>query len=461
MKRLSLYFSDVKKSLDLAIPLLLSECLYSLNYFVIIWLAAQLGKAALAAMALTQAIYMFFMTMIAGICAATAVLTSQDLGAKNQENFKHIFVQSVLLNFLLAFIAGMILWLIPYFLPFLGIKDKQVINLTTIALHAFMWGLFPTTFLVMIEKFLIGLHRTRLVLFFTTFTIPIYMLTNYALVLGKFGLPKCGLAGFGYSQAISYGLLGIMFIIMNFVMPTLRSYKLFAPFRKLTIECKYFFELWRVGWPLGMMFSIEAGAFLSFTFLISLFGTDALAAYQLTRQYLILAFSALMALTESAAVQVGYAVGENDRILLKRYFKASIGITMLFMSVLACFYLLAIEFLLSLDIDITNPKNYQIIFYAKHYITAIALLIFFDGIRDVTAGALRGLKDTKSNMYSSIMGYWLIGLPAAYLFGRFLGFGSEGLWIGFTVGIAISAIYLLVRFHRLSTQVDLKALLLK
>ncbi|OGT11895.1 MAG: hypothetical protein A2X77_03970 [Gammaproteobacteria bacterium GWE2_42_36] len=453
-------FHETKKSFRLAVPLLFSEWLYALNFFMTTWISAQLGREALAAMALVQSIYFFLLMMISGISAATAILVSQDLGSKNPDGVKHAFAQSILLNMLLAIFASVVLWGTPYFLPLLGFGDNQVAFLIKIALHAFMWSFFPLAFLILIEKFLIGLHRTRLVLFFTLITIPISMIANYSLVLGKLGLPKLGLAGFGYGYAISYSVLDILFIIMAFSMPLLRSYQLFSAFKNLSAGFKYFFELWRVGWPLGAMFSIEVGAVLMFAFFMSLFGTDVLAAFQITRQYLVFAFTTLFALTECAAVQIGYAVGENNRLLVKRSFYANISIALIFMFILSCIYIFAKELLISLDINMTDPKNYKLILYTKHFLTAIAIFVLFDGVRNITAGSLRALKDTKSNMYSSILGYWVIGLPMAYLFGKVLDFGGEGLWAGFIMGIAVSALYLLIRFKKLSVQTDLKKLLL-
>jgi MATE family multidrug resistance protein len=246
---------------------------------------------------------------------------------------------------------------------------------------------------------------------------------------------------------------------MAFSIPALRQHKLFSAFRNLAKGSKYFAEIWRVGWPLGAMFSIEVGAFFTFTFLMSLFGTDALAAFQLTRQYLVFALVTLFALTESSAVRVSHAVGERDRMLIRQRYHVSIGLTIVFMLTLSCIYLSSKNFLISLDLNMNNPDNRNIIFYTKHFLTAVAVLVLFDGIRNVTAGALRGLKDTKSNMYSSILGYWIIGLPLAFLFGKIWNLGGEGLWVGFILGIAVSAIYLFVRFQKLSARVDFNSLL--
>jgi len=45
--------------------------------------------------------------------------------------------------------------------------------------------------------------------------------------------------------------------------------------------------------------------------------------------------------------------------------------------------------------------------------------------------------------------YWVIGLPAGYIFAFPLGFGVDGLWYGLTLGLTVSAVFLTLRFLRL------------
>jgi Na+-driven multidrug efflux pump len=51
-------------------------------------------------------------------------------------------------------------------------------------------------------------------------------------------------------------------------------------------------------------------------------------------------------------------------------------------------------------------------------------------------------------------------LPVAYFLGKICGYGGEGLWAGLTFGILVSAVYLVVRFHKLCARVDFKTLFL-
>ena len=59
-----------------------------------------------------------------------------------------------------------------------------------------------------------------------------------------------------------------------------------------------------------------------------------------------------------------------------------------------------------------------------------ALFQLFDGLQVVATGALRGLADTRTPLVAHFAGYWLIGLPVAYLFCFPAGWGAPGIWVG-------------------------------
>jgi MATE family multidrug resistance protein len=75
-----------------------------------------------------------------------------------------------------------------------------------------------------------------------------------------------------------------------------------------------------------------------------------------------------------------------------------------------------------------------------------AVLHIFDATYITTQGALRGLKDVNGPMLISLS-FWLCGLPAAWFFGIVNDWGAVGLWWGMIVGVALTAVLLLWRFH--------------
>jgi MATE family multidrug resistance protein len=78
---------------------------------------------------------------------------------------------------------------------------------------------------------------------------------------------------------------------------------------------------------------------------------------------------------------------------------------------------------------------------------------FPDGVQVLSAGALRGLKDTRVPMLLAAMAYWGIGMPLGAGLGLGLGWGPKGMWIGLIAGLTVAALLLCTRFLR-SSQPD-------
>ncbi|MCW8943523.1 MAG: MATE family efflux transporter, partial [Sedimenticola sp.] len=75
---------------------------------------------------------------------------------------------------------------------------------------------------------------------------------------------------------------------------------------------------------------------------------------------------------------------------------------------------------------------------------------FSDGLQVAASGALRGLKDTAMPMLITVVVYWAVGFPVAWLVGIEWGVGPQGLWGGLVVGLTGAALLLNLRFYMLS-----------
>jgi len=71
-------------------------------------------------------------------------------------------------------------------------------------------------------------------------------------------------------------------------------------------------------------------------------------------------------------------------------------------------------------------------------------------MQSIAIGSLRGLKDTRVPLLFAGIGYWLIGFTLSCLLGFHTSLGAVGVWIGLSVGTAIYALLLILRFQRLA-----------
>ena len=63
---------------------------------------------------------------------------------------------------------------------------------------------------------------------------------------------------------------------------------------------------------------------------------------------------------------------------------------------------------------------------------------------------LRGVSDVKIPTVITLIAYWGIALPVGYLVGVRGPFGGQGVWMGIASGLAFAAVFLTVRFARLT-----------
>lgn len=68
----------------------------------------------------------------------------------------------------------------------------------------------------------------------------------------------------------------------------------------------------------------------------------------------------------------------------------------------------------------------------------------------ILAGALQGMGDTKTPLYSTIIGMWGIRVVGVFLLGQYLGLGNASVWLSILIDLAIRAIFLSYRFNKVT-----------
>ena len=70
-----------------------------------------------------------------------------------------------------------------------------------------------------------------------------------------------------------------------------------------------------------------------------------------------------------------------------------------------------------------------------------------DGLQCNFSNALRGIADVKPVMLYAFIAYFVISLPAGYLFGFILDWGLTGVWMSFPFGLTSAGVMFYLRFR--------------
>ena len=100
--------------------------------------------------------------------------------------------------------------------------------------------------------------------------------------------------------------------------------------------------------------------------------------------------------------------------------------------------------------------NQEVISIAAKLLLVAAVFQISDGIQVVVLGALRGLQDVKIPMYITFVAYWMIGFPISFYLGKYTELKATGIWIGLLAGLTAAALFLYIRFAKLTKKLLLE-----
>ena len=236
----------------------------------------------------------------------------------------------------------------------------------------------------------------------------------------------------------------IAYIIVIQTDRRLRRYHLFGNWWRS--EWPRFWEMLRIGTPIGLIILAEAGLFTGAAFLMGRIGEAQLAGHTLALQIAALAFQIPFGVAQAATIRVGLSYGARDHRGITLAGQASLILGIGFMVVTAAVIWLAPRLVLSIYVDVDAARNAALVHFALQFLIVAAAFQLFDGAQTVAAGVLRGLQDTRVPMIIAVCGYWIAGYGTAIYLGFWTPLAGVGVWIGLAVGLIVVSAVLLMRW---------------
>lgn len=435
---------ELSETLKLAVPLALTQLGQIAMMTTDIAMIGRLGSEAMAAAALAHTVFFVSFTFGMGLVSAVAPLAAQAYGARNP----HLIRRSLRVGMWAALLMSLPMMALLFrgepILLMLGQAPASA-KLAQQYLLGLAWGMLPALWFMAIRGFMSAVHRPEPILWITLAAIPANAALVYVLMYGAFGLPQLGLFGVGLASSIvnlATFLAGLWFATRR------------RPFRKYHVLGHF----WRVDWPLmrqlvvigapiSTAFLLEYGLFGAAGLLMGVISTTALAAHQIALQVAAILYMVPFGIGMAATVRVGHAVGRGDAGGVRRAGYIAIWLGIVLAAVLTLAVIIS-RFAIA-EVFLGESTDAAAILSATLLLVGSTLFIA-DAIQTVVAGSLRGMSDTRIPLLFATLSYWLIGFPCAWWLGFHTPLGAAGVWVGLSVGTAVYAVLLLLRFHRMT-----------
>lgn len=450
---LSTYTKEFSYNVRLAYPIIFGMLGHTVVGIVDNIMVGKLGPTELAAVSLGNSFVLIAMSLGIGFSTAITPLAAQADGRKSIEEGRSTFHHGLYLCTILGVVLFGLIFFSKPLIGFMGQPDN-VVELAKPYLDIVAFSLIPLIIFQGYKQFADGMSETKYSMWATILGNIVNVVLNYLLIYGIWIFPELGIVGAGIGTIASrFVMLGYMHYVMQ---KKERFHPFFEKFSLKNIKRKVNVEIIRLGAPSAMQMFFEVGLFTGAIWLSGILGIMSQAANQIALSLASFTFMFAMGLSVAASIRVGNQKGLGDykqlRVVAFSIFLLAIIVEIFFALIFVLFH----KQLPALFVDMNNVHdlavNTEVVSIAAQLLLVAAVFQISDGIQVVVLGALRGLQDVKIPMYITFVAYWVVGFPISIYLGLYTELKGAGIWIGLLAGLSIAALFLYLRFVRLTNR---------
>lgn len=414
----------------LAIPLGLANLMVLANTIVDTIMLGAVGAEALAGATLGIQLFLLLVVFGDGVVLAFAPAYTQALGGDDRRGRAAAMRGTVLVCLGLSLAAVCIMYAAEHLFALAGI-DSGLSSLSGEYNRIAALSVLPTLLSIAGWELASAHDKASCVLVASVLGFFTNIGLNWVFIYGNLDVAPMGVKGASLATLVSSVV--VLATIGIYLRRELRE--LLACHVGLPASCRAALDILKLGAPIGVIEIATVGFFASSTYLVSVYGAEVLAAHAVAYQVTELAIVFVLGFGEAATIKVGLLYGARRDAELKQVI-GDLILGCIFISLLICLLMVLLAGdlpRLFLGFAAVPLEHSQAL--ATQLILIGATFTVLDALQIVYLGILRGLQDTAVPMVHVLVGYWLIGVPCGLLLSGPLGFGSQGVWFGLSVGL--------------------------
>ncbi|MEK4180706.1 MATE family efflux transporter [Aeribacillus sp. FSL K6-1121] len=429
----------IKIILALAVPAMIENILQTVVGFVDTLFVSKLGLNEVTAVGVANAVLAVYIAIFMAVGVGASSLIARHVGAGNIGQAKAVAKQSTILSFFIGLFFGLItLFFTEPLLRIMGAEPSVLVDASVY----FRIVAVPSVFISLMFIFgsiLRAAGDTKTPMKVSWWINIIHIVLDYFFIFGLLGFHGLGLAGAAWATVIVrvLGAIALYYYIQ-------KSSISFSLFQKSSLDIKKFtLPILRLSAPAAIERLIMRLGQVFYFGLIVRIGTETYAAHTIAGNIETFSYMLGYGLAAAASTLVGQHIGAKLEKEAYTYGMLTTYIAMLFMSIIG-----VLLFFLSpwLATWFTTDKQAIEMVTTALRIDAFAQPALAMGL--VLTGALQGAGDTKSPMYSTAVGMWVIRIVGVYVLGIQLNLGIAGVWLSIVIDQVIRALILWWRFKK-------------
>jgi len=389
----------------LAWPPIVGNLLFASVGVISIKAVGTLGAEAVAAVGTGQRMVWVFQALLMAVMTGTTALVARAVGSKNMIEAAHVTRLAIGVSIALSLITTLVIVLFAEkFIGIFGLDPvAQELAVTYLTISILFIPFMAIGMVIGAALRAAGDVKTPMYIGIFTNIIAIYLLLG--LVNGQYGMPKLGILGAALAMGISFTIGATIQLYLWL------ANKLVVPLGKAgSFTKERLRQLITISYPAGIESFVFQFGMLSFFWIVAMYGTEEVAAYNIGVNILMLSFILGNGFSVAAATLSGQFLGASDPDAAYKSGYQAAGMTMLAMSLsglLLAFFAEPIAWFFIQDEEVVK--------FAVIFVWIFAMAQPFMALEFSLGSTLRGAGDTRSPLVITIIGLLVIRVPIAFL----------------------------------------------
>lgn len=433
------YSTHYKELFRLGLPIIIGQIGIIFVSFADTFMVGQYGTADLGAASFVNNLFNLAIIFAMGFSYGLTPIVGRLFGSGNKRGIGSTLRNALLANSAIALLLFIVMGILYLNIGNLG-QPQELLELMRPYYIVLLMSLPFIMLFNAFKQFADGITDTKTPMWIMLFGNVLNIIGNYMLIFGKWGAPELGLLGAGISTLISRMAMLAAFMLIFFKGKRYREYAQGFMRGKITGSDQK--ELFGIGMPVALQMGMETASFSLATIMVGWLGTAALAAHQIMCTVGQLGFMMYYGMAAAVAVKTSNYSGMGERDDIRRSANAGFHLIL----VMAIFASVAIYFARN-SIGSIFTNDAQVSLLVAQLAVPFILYQFGDGLQCNFSNALRGISDVKPVMLYAFIAYFVISLPAGYLFGFVFDWGLPGVWMSFPFGLTSAGVMFYLRFR--------------
>ncbi len=434
------YTRHYPKLIRLGLPILVGQLGMIVVAFADNIMVGRYSTPALASASFVNSVFNIAILACIGFSYGLTPLMGALFNKGDKRSIGSLMRTGLLLNVAFALVLCGIMTVVYFNLHRLG-QPEELLPLIRPYYLVVLAGIVPVAIFNAFAQWSYSITNSSMPMWIILIANAINIFGNWALIYGHLGCPEMGLTGAGISTLVARLFCALVIMVVYFRSKRYKEYRTgFTDSRVTATETR---QVLSTSWPVALQMSMETASFSLSAVMAGWIDALSLAALQIIIITGTLGFCIYYSLGASIAVYVANACGSGDRKLPRQVAMAGYQLMLMLMvtsTVVLGFFGRDLIDAFSDDTAVLT-LTYTLIFPLLLYQLCDATQITF-------ANALRGTSNVLPMMWTALISYVIIGLPATYLLAFPCHLGVYGIVLSYSVSLLSAALLFLYFFLR-------------